>query len=184
MERLDRATTNIEWHAMFPDMEVSVLAKRSSDHHPILVCFNEKRGLVWRKKKHFIMEERWCVREDYKQVVHAAWTARRRAVNPWKNISGKLDSCQKATKMWVKKTVHVNEALIAAKTRELTVIQQGEIDPDKRAEADLQVEIHSLLEHEELKWKQHAKEDWLRNGDCNTKYYHACASKKKKEKHR
>jgi exonuclease III len=50
-ERLDRATANTEWRLMYPDMEVMVLAKRSSDHHPILVCLNEKRMLVWREKK-------------------------------------------------------------------------------------------------------------------------------------
>ena len=79
--------------------------------------------------------------------------------------------------------MQANEAIIVAKTRELEELQQGESDSKKRAEASLQVEINDLLEQEELKWKQCAKEDWLRNGDRNTRYYHACASQKKREKY-
>jgi exonuclease III len=75
-ERLDRAMATTEWRSMFPAMEVLTLARRSSDHHPILVCLNEKRVMVWRRKKQFRMEESWCTREDYKQVVQSAWTAR------------------------------------------------------------------------------------------------------------
>ena len=100
-ERLDRATANAEWRSLFSAMEVTVLAKRSSDHHPIYVCLNERRGLVWRKKKEFRMEERWCAREDYKQVVKEVWTARRRVDDPWKNIRDNLERCQKVTKVWV-----------------------------------------------------------------------------------
>jgi hypothetical protein len=45
---------------------------------------------------------------------------------------------------------------------------------------ELKEEIHGIMEQEELKWKQCAKEEWLRNGDRNTKYYHACASQKRR----
>ncbi|GLT77194.1 hypothetical protein SLA2020_488030 [Shorea laevis] len=38
-ERLDRATANIEWCSLFRDMEVTVLAARTSDHNPLWVRF-------------------------------------------------------------------------------------------------------------------------------------------------
>lgn len=92
-ERLDRAMANTKWRSMYPDIEVTMLAKRSSDHHPILVGLNEKRMLVWRKKKKIRVEESWCARKDYKQVVHAAWIARSRTTDPWKNVRNKLERC-------------------------------------------------------------------------------------------
>jgi hypothetical protein len=124
-ERLDRATANTEWRASFPAMDVTVLAKWSSDHHPIFVCLNEKWGLVWRKKNQFRVEVGWCVRDDYKRAIHATWIAGTKDADPWGNISGKLKRCQKATMVWVKKTMQVTEALIAGKTRKLAEIQQG-----------------------------------------------------------
>jgi hypothetical protein len=47
-------------------------------------------------------------------------------------------------------------------------------------EAPIKEELHALLEQEELKWKQWAKENWLKFGDRNTKYYHACGNQKKR----
>jgi hypothetical protein len=39
-------------------------------------------------------------------------------------------------------------------------------------------ELNSLIEQEDLHWSQQAKENWLRYGDQNSKYFHACASQK------
>jgi hypothetical protein len=44
----------------------------------------------------------------------------------------------------------------------------------------LQTEINNILEEEDLKWKQMAKEHWLKNGDKNTKFYHACVNQRRK----
>ena len=42
-------------------------------------------------------------------------------------------------------------------------------------------EINDLLDSEEIFWRQHAKAHWLREGDKNTKYFHAKASKSRKQ---
>jgi hypothetical protein len=42
-------------------------------------------------------------------------------------------------------------------------------------------ELRVLLNKEELWWSQRAKEEWLKHGDRNTKYYHACANSKRRK---
>jgi hypothetical protein len=43
-ERLDRAMANTEWRVSFPAMDVTVLAKWSFDHHPILFVLTKNGG--------------------------------------------------------------------------------------------------------------------------------------------
>jgi hypothetical protein len=42
----------------------------------------------------------------------------------------------------------------------------------------LQVEAQVLMEKEETKWRQRAKEIWLKCGDKNSKYFHVCAAQR------
>jgi hypothetical protein len=91
-----------------------------------------------------------------------------------------LQKCTKTIQVWVKKTVHAPKNLIREKTCALEKIQGEKGDRDREEEAELESAIHNLMQQEEAKWKQWAKEDWLRNGDRNTRYFHACATQKKR----
>jgi exonuclease III len=42
-ERLDRAVANSKWRMKFDDIEVLVMARRSSDHHPLLIMMHEEQ---------------------------------------------------------------------------------------------------------------------------------------------
>jgi hypothetical protein len=44
----------------------------------------------------------------------------------------------------------------------------------------LQQEIEFLLEQEDTRWKQHAKQNWYREGDRNTPFFHSWANHRRK----
>jgi flavorubredoxin len=46
----------------------------------------------------------------------------------------------------------------------------------------LKSELMALQEEEDAHWRQRAKEEWLKFGDRNSKYFHACVNQKRKAK--
>jgi hypothetical protein len=111
------------------------------------------------------VEEGWKLFPYYKEVVNNFWKARPAWGNPLKRIMGKLKSCQWPIKQWVVKKTQATDEVIATKTRELEVLQKGDGLMDLKRERELKDEIHGLLEQQDLKWKQRAKEEWLLKGD-------------------
>lgn len=47
-------------------------------------------------------------------------------------------------------------------------------------EKDLRKELEVVLDNEELLWKQKARNDWITNGDRNTKYFHSQVYKRRR----
>jgi hypothetical protein len=75
----------------------------------------------------------------------------------------------------------VNDAeLQKKKTKRLLELQSHEppaVDANIR---QLQSEIDTILEREDLRWKQKAKQNWYRHGDHNTQYFHSWANQRRK----
>ena len=64
----------------------------------------------------------------------------------------------------------------------LAALQGEENDPDVGYALNLQRELQTQLEQEELKWRQRAKIYWLTFGDRNSKFFHACGNQRRKVK--
>jgi hypothetical protein len=97
--------------------------------------------------------------------------------NPWWGFKKKIQRCQKVIKQWVKMSKPLTEKHIGEKMKKLAKLQE-DADPDNgHEEKELREEINVM---EELKWRQRAKENWLRDGDRNTKYFHACTNQRQR----
>ncbi len=84
-------------------------------------------------------------------------------------------------KLWARRNDNQGEAKIKEVYQRLHAIQMEDSRVNNE-EGKLQSKLNTLLEQEELKWKQRAREDCLKFGDRNTKFFHACANQKNQRK--
>ena len=71
---------------------------------------------------------------------------------------------------------------IQSKRNALSLLTQQDSSGERSVEIRaLWRELNELLDDEELFWGQRAKAHWLKEGDRNTKYFHAQASDRRKQ---
>ena len=71
---------------------------------------------------------------------------------------------------------------IQDKRNRLEALAMWEEDEELSLEINrLRGEINDLLDDEEMYWGQRAKAHWLKEGDKNTKFFHAQASERRKQ---
>jgi hypothetical protein len=173
--RLDRAVANPQWWCMFEGASVQVLAARSSDHKPLLLNWESNGQGIDKGNRGFKFEMSWTLDEEYRKVVEDAWHK-----IPNDDIRLKLTQCKTNLTNWSRGKFGNSVAIIKQKTRELEELQRQEGPENSDAIKKVQGEIDKLLEQEDLCWKQRAKQNWYKNGDRNTQYFHAWANQRRR----
>lgn len=92
----------------------------------------------------------------------------------------KLQRCSREINWSVKKR-RDTEKEIKEKVTLLKLLQNRARTKEIEAINQLVKEISIFLEHEDIKWRQRAKSNWYELRDINTKFFHTCASQRKKK---
>jgi ribonuclease HI len=179
-ERLDRATATDEWRELFPRRVVEVLPNRSSDHNPLLISFNGRDGRYrrWRKKIRF--EAEWNGMEQPKAIIKRIWRVVSTGTSAWKRVGRKLCDSKIALSEWARKESRPVEEIIKKKTNAIEKLQAEEGIIDVGELGKLQKEVNELIAQEDTHLRQRAKVEWLKAGDKNSKFFHACIAQRRR----
>ncbi|XP_050245813.1 uncharacterized protein LOC126693715 [Quercus robur] len=176
--RLDRAFASSEWLNHFKDPIVHHLVESTSDHC-ILITTDPSRP-VNKRNRRFHFEAMWTKRDDCKEVIDAAWNSGTLAITP-DGIASNLQRCAAALSTWNQNVVGNITKKIQEKKRALSSLSIDDRG-NKGAEVNrLRREINDLLDSEEIIWRQRSKTHWYKEGDRNTKFFHAHASERRKK---
>jgi ribonuclease HI len=178
-ERLDRGVCNIAWRTMFPDSQINVGAAISSDHAPLVLRLLGSQGQA-KKRPRFFYDSCWALDKGYQEVMAKSWLQGDTTVTDWESFSSKLAVCVENVLTWRKEINSTTQGAIEKMQRRLLLLQTREDDSAENEIKKLKFDLHGLLDKEELWWRQRAKEEWLKLGDRNTKFFHACANSRRR----
>ena len=178
---LDRSMANAEWISLFPNARVHHVVVAASDHMGLLISMDPARAPnSCRKKKRFCFEHMWVCEVGCEDAIREGWSVQVSGT-PMYSVVQKIKNCRVCLLNWCKTQVSINPCLIASKMARLDQLENMPMDQYRSNEVnDLRHEVNVLTEKEEIFWRQRSRVSWLAEGDRNTKFYHACASQRRR----
>ncbi|XP_052886977.1 uncharacterized protein LOC128295438 [Gossypium arboreum] len=174
-ERRDRALTNDGWISTFPQTLVYHLSRIKSDHKPILLNSNPEFSSLRGRLFHFLAG--WTKHTNFKELVVEKWRFSG-------NMADSLSDFTSHVKNWNKFVYGFIGMRKRQLLRSLGNIQKAMDQSNSRRLVNLEMEVRdeleSVLNHEELLWRQKARCDWLQFGDRNTKFFHSRTLQRRK----
>lgn len=179
-ERLDRGLANSEWLNLFPTAHIQHHTFTTSDHCQISLNLALNKSF---KCPPFRFEKMWSQRSDYMALVAKVWNNRFEGSNMC-CLTKKLKLLKSVSKEW-------NKTKFGNIFRQLKKVDQNL--------ENIQIKLHSqpnnqrainkqtiflskrecLINFNVNYWKQKAKNNHLKLGDTNSKYFQTCATIRK-----
>ncbi|GKV33735.1 hypothetical protein SLEP1_g42199 [Rubroshorea leprosula] len=182
MSRLERFLLSREFLINFPDITQKGLKRNISDHCPILL----KQSCIDWGPKPFRCLDSWLNHEDFEPFVKEKWSSY--DVQGWSSfrLKEKIKNLKGDLKRWNSEIYGNIEKNIESAIEEIYKLdKRGETNGLTKTEIGLRNEcFHRLWEwnkDRDCLLHQKSRQKWLKEGDANSKYFHGCVIKRRKQ---
>ena len=173
-ERLDRALANSGWFNIFPDASLENLVAPASDHYPILLRRHLKVRPTYVQRR-FRFENSWKLEPGFDEFMQHTW-----GLFDDNSILDRLDRCAEDLSSWSKINCNRVKKDIEDCRKQLCHLRSITTGANQDQLVFLRKKMNRLLLQDDVYWRQRAKNHWYKDGDKNTKFFHASATARKK----
>lgn len=171
--KLDRAVGNEDWHQCFSHTNVEYLKLWGSDHRPVLTRIQSR---LVRLQKSFKFDRRWLYKDGFKEVIEEGWGSTHHDQN--RSLHIKIRDVRRAISKWKRKNPSNTKEKIELIKEQLEKAQEDPNVPSSEV-LNLKWNLCTAFREEELYWKQKSRVLWLKDGDKNTKFFHALTKQRR-----
>lgn len=177
-ERLDRFVGNLQWQNTFQECEIRVLDFFGSDHRPVLCTMKTGNNFITKRKRgRFHWEDKWMIEKNFVPELLMEWEN----LGDKDTLPEKLGACEKFLRRWAgSRFDQLGKQILQLREKRQQLMGRKGTNLMSQSILEISQEIERAVEKETSHWQQRARLNWLRDGDRNSKVFHAQATERRK----
>ncbi|CAA0837766.1 Unknown protein, partial [Striga hermonthica] len=176
-EKIDRVFGSFQWLSSNNNATVTSLIKSASDRTMLILDSNPNQ--LSKRKRRFIFDKRWLAMEGIEETVKSVWSAPNEGT-PMFAVKEKLKATRVALLKW-SQALNINKSgTIERLTLQLQEMREHSNNMNWDEWNKITIELDEAYTSEEEFWRQKARNQWLKEGEQNSKFFHALTIQRRK----